>query len=135
MSEVHEITKLPKKNMFRIKKKSKHDFQESYTLIHQQPGTIEVSNPGNQKIDNIYLLKYFTVDVEIRSPRHSLTKPMTIQHCKEVDLGKQLGLDEVKDVAYSEDGKLFLDPKYKGEYVYANLRAGDFNRIHVLSAK
>lgn len=136
MAEVEHIVKLPQKNLWRIKKKAKYDFGESYTQLHQRHDllvTTESQKPP-VNIDNIYLLKHFSVDVEVKnSSGKSTLEHLVIQHCKETDLGIQLGISNVQDIAYSEDGKIFLDPAYKCPYVYGNLRAGDFNRVHVLT--
>lgn len=131
---VSEIYKIPRKNHWRIVKKSKYDFEEIYERVDQRP---DLSDAALKQfsIDNIYILKSFRVIVWFRSASIGKTdrQLLTISHCKEADLGKQLGKD-IKEVQYSENGKIFLDPSQKGPFIYGNLRAGNFNVVHALLA-
>lgn len=127
-----KIMKLPRKNLWRIMKQAKHDFEETYVRIDQRPDLANVAE-SLATIDNIYILKHFTVIVWTRSLKNSEIhrELKTINHCKEADLGEQFG-KKILEVQYSENGRVFLDPAQKGPFVYGNLRAGDFNVVHIL---
>lgn len=132
MPPAAKIMKLPRKNLWRIIKEAKHDFEETYVRIDQRPDLCNVADTLTT-IDNIYILKHFKVIVWIRSTKspeiHRELK--IINHCKEAELGEQLG-KKVLEVQYSENGRVFLDPAQKGPFIYGNLRAGNFNVIHIL---
>ena len=130
---ISQIYKIPRRNHWRIVKHSKFDFEETYERVDQRP---DLSDAALKQfsIDNIYILKSFRVIIwfiEQSNPINVKKELLTIQHCKEADLGEQLG-KEIHEIQYSENGRIFLDPSQKGPFVYGNLRAGNFNVVHVL---
>lgn len=119
-----------KDNMCRIKKDAKYDLCETYQILKQHFNQQDHAH----QINNIFVLKNFEVQVimhKFGDEHPCFNEKMKFQHCCENDLGRRLGL-KIKDIQYSEDGKVFLLPSRRQAFMYQNLRAGNFNTVHLL---